>query len=145
MFYLIQPTSSTFSSPYDIPNYELEVWPVFATLLFIEQLVHWFRGSDPTRLANTILNLGSGLLVAITSSTIGNNNQNNVLLSLQLSFVLSVVVDRHVVCVPNIKRFCLLLVASVAASDPPLMGQSSVSSQPMARHRPVHWAQALSY
>ncbi|CAG2107572.1 unnamed protein product [Medioppia subpectinata] len=66
MFYLIQPTSSTFSSPYDIPNYELEIWPVFATLLFIEQLVHWFRGSDPTKLANTILNLGSGLLVAIT-------------------------------------------------------------------------------
>jgi len=65
LFYLITPNSSTFSTPHDVPNYEVQIFPAFGLLISIEQIIRFFQRKRASRMSDLVLNMGAGLLFVV--------------------------------------------------------------------------------
>ena len=52
MFYYIKPNSSIFMNVDDVPNYEVQIFPIFGLLIFIEQIIRFCQKKRFSRLSD---------------------------------------------------------------------------------------------
>ncbi|XP_054164701.1 alkylglycerol monooxygenase-like [Oppia nitens] len=65
MFYLISPNKSLFNTPHEVPNYEVQIFPIFTLFMVIEQIIRFFQRKRASRVTDILINLGAGLLFVV--------------------------------------------------------------------------------
>nr|XP_027194714.1 alkylglycerol monooxygenase-like [Dermatophagoides pteronyssinus]XP_027194715.1 alkylglycerol monooxygenase-like [Dermatophagoides pteronyssinus] len=72
MFYYVKPNSSIFMSVDEVPNYEVQIFPIFGVLVIIEQMIRLMQRKRFSRLSDVIVNIGAGLVfVAVRVALLG--------------------------------------------------------------------------
>ncbi|OTF74975.1 hypothetical protein BLA29_010780, partial [Euroglyphus maynei] len=72
MFYYVKPNSSIFMSVDEVPNYEVQIFPIFGVLVIIEQMIRLMQRKRFSRLSDVIINIGAGLIfVAVRVALLG--------------------------------------------------------------------------
>ncbi|KAF7488343.1 Alkylglycerol monooxygenase [Sarcoptes scabiei] len=72
MFYYIKPKNSLFMSVDEVPNYEVQIFPIFGVLMVIEQIIRLLQRKRFSRLSDVIVNTGAGLVfVALRVALLG--------------------------------------------------------------------------
>ncbi|KAI2805374.1 hypothetical protein BLOT_004370 [Blomia tropicalis] len=67
MFYYIKPNSSLYMSVDDVPNYEVQIFPIFGLLMMIEQAIRFL-----SKETDVVVNVGAGLVfVAVRVMLLG--------------------------------------------------------------------------
>ena len=62
IFYYIKPNSSIFTSVDGVPNYEVQIFPIFGFLMVIEQIIRFAQHKRFSRISDIVINIGAGLV-----------------------------------------------------------------------------------
>ncbi|XP_067000505.2 alkylglycerol monooxygenase [Anabrus simplex] len=62
MFYIVNPSESTFQKPEDVPTIFRQAWPFFLAFIFVENVLLWLEGKPILRLNDGVTSVSHGLL-----------------------------------------------------------------------------------
>lgn len=63
MFYIVDPSESTFENPEDVPYFFRQAWPYFLAFLLVENLLLWAEGKPILRLNDGVTSLTHGIFL----------------------------------------------------------------------------------
>ena len=66
LFYIVNPTRSLFQDPTQVPAYVNEAIPYFVAILFIEQVIAFYKGIQNFKINDAITSAGQGILMEQT-------------------------------------------------------------------------------
>lgn len=76
LFYIVSPTRSLFQDPTHVPAYVNEAIPYFVAILFIEQVIAFYKGIQNFKINDAITSAGQGILMEQTKWVISDDHNH---------------------------------------------------------------------